>query len=940
MKRIFTLILAVAVSALTVSAQGQMQQLPNDPEVLKGKLDNGMTYYIRHNDKPAGRAEFYLATNVGTIQETPDQDGLAHFLEHMCFNGTKNFPGKDLLNYLQSIGASFGGNVNASTGIEETQYMLSNIPLVRETVVDSCLLIMHDYSHFVTNSPEEIDKERGVIIEERRARRNANWRMFEKSLPYYYGDCKYASCTLIGSQENLETFKPESLTAFYETWYRPDLQALVVVGDIDVAAVEGKIKAIFADIPAAENPKPKDVIKSPDHDQPWVGVITDPEASVPSVEVLWESEAQPEEINSTPVGLMTGLLKDIMSSVMSERFNDITSKADAPYLAGNFGIGNLCESTEATMANVSLKEDNILGGFKSFITEVEKMKRFGFTEAEVNRAKDNILAGYEKAANQADTRKNSEYVWPLIKNFFDNEAYMEPKAEYEMAKAILGQISSPVINQVIAQGMTGENLSVIYTGPEKAGIATPSKDDLLNVLKDVESAEIEAPKEENSNVALMDPSSLKGSAVAKTTTAIYGATQWKLKNGVTVIALPTDYKKDQILFNLYKAGGESLISTEDIASFDENIFGMFQNNQGVSKFKGTELSKMLAGKNVAVGAYIDNLYNGISGHSSVKDLETAFQLMYLNYVDPLFDQEEFDNATAQLRSLLPNVLSQPNFVFQKEVQSVLYDNSPRNEFISMEKLDKANLQTIERNYKKLFADTAGAVMVITGDINLDTLKPLVEKYVGSLPKGKKAPKWQNVQSQIVKGGVKKSFQQDMETPISSVMQVYSTYEPYSVKDEVMASAVKYILDQIYVDTLREDEGGTYGASVASDARKDPNSRYLLQVYFNSKPALEEKLRTLAIDGFKKLANEGPTDEQFTRTIENFKKNIPESRINNSYWMNDISSFCKNGIDRDKEWEAAVNAMTKESIQAAAKSFINSDNFIEVVMTPGKTTEAE
>ena len=941
MKRFLILISAFVLSASAFSAQAQMQQLPNDPEVKTGKLDNGLTYYIRHNDKPVGRAEFYLATNVGAIQETPDQDGLAHFLEHMCFNGTKNFPEKGILNWLQSIGASFGGNVNAATGIDQTTYMLNNIPLVRESVVDTCLLILHDYSHFVTNDPVEIDKERPVIIEERRSRRNAGWRTFEKSLPYLYGDTKYSTCTLIGSKENLETFKPESLVNFYHTWYRPDLQAVIVVGDIDVDAVESKIKTIFADIPAAVNPKPKEKIQFKEFTEPRVAVLTDPETTSSTVEMVWESEARDEAINSTPAGMMLDLVESVVQSVMSERFDDITSKADAPYLSGSFGFGKLCEAIEGVDANVSLKEDNLLGGFKAFLTEVERMKRYGLTESEVTRAKDNIIAVYEKAANGAESRKNSEFVNPLINNFFSNYPYMVPSVRLELVKNILGQLNAQVMNQVLAQAFADESsLVVIYSGPEKEGISTPTAEQLLQVIDEVKKSEIEALAEEAAIEPLMDPTSLKGGKVKKTSTTIYGATEWILSNGVKVVVMPTDHKKDQILFSLYKNGGLSLISTEDLASFDNNIFGLFQRSQGLSKFKGTELSKMLSGKMVGVSPFVDDLYNGISGNSSVKDLETAFQLLYLNYVDPRFDQEEYDNAIAQISAVLPNLENTPNFAFQKKLNKVLYNDDPRNEVISMDKLGKASLQTIEKNYRRLFADAAGAVMVIVGDVNPESLKPLVEKYVGSLPKGKKAAKWADVQPQLVKGDVREVFDQKMETPLATVLQVYSDYRPFSVKDRTLANAVSYILDQIYVDTLREDEGGTYGASTVADARKEPSGRYLLQVYFNCKPALAEKLRTVAQEGFRKLAEEGPTDEQFTRTVEHFKKNVPENRINNSYWLSNILRYFREGYDNDKEWEAAVNGLTKEGIREAAARLYSSGNFAELVMMPGETSEAE
>ena len=936
MRKLLTLF--VAVVACSISYVAGAQQLPNDPAVRKGTLENGLTYYIRHNDKPAQRAEFYLATNVGAIQETPDQDGLAHFLEHMCFNGTKNFPGKALLDWLQSIGASFGGNVNASTGIDQTQYMLNNIPLVRETVIDTCLLILHDYSHFVTNDPVEIDKERPVIIEERRSRRNAQWRTFERSLPYYYGDNKYSTCTLIGSQENLETFKPESLVTFYQTWYHPGNQAVVVVGDVDVDAVEAKIKATWADIPAAENPKPKEKFTLKEFTEPRVGIITDPETTLPMVEILWESDARDEALNSTPAGFSMDLIETLVSNVMSERLTDITSKADAPFLQGMFGIGKLCEDFEAVMGRVALKEDNILGGFKAFLMELQKMSRFGFSEGEVTRAKDKVLASLEKAVNEAGTRKNPEFVHPLINNFFDNQAYMEPQMEYDLAKALLDQVDASILGQMTSQIIPESNMVVIYSGPEKAGIATPSKEQLLSVFEEAKSAEIEAPAAETTAEPFMDPSILKGSPVKKSGSSIYGSTEWILKNGVKVIVLPTEHKKDQILFTLYKAGGQNLISDEDMTSFDSTIYGTFDAMQGVSKFKGTEVTKMLSGKNLQVGAFIDGLYNGVSGSSSVKDLETALQLVYLTYTDPRFDQEEWDNAIAQLKAVLPNALGTPQFKLQKDLNDFLYGGNPRRQFISMETLEKANLQTVEKNYRKLFASAAGSVMVITGDVDVETLKPLVEKYIGSLPKGKKTKGIKDLAPRLVKGENIKTIQTDMETPKSTVVEVYSDYRPYTVKDDVLARAVSYVLDQIYVDTMREDEGGTYGASSSANAGLEPEPMYIMQVAFECKPEMADKLRAMAKDEFRKLADNGPTDEQFNRTLENFKKNVPENRISNSYWMNNLVRFAKFGFDYDKEYEEAVASLTKEGIKEAARRLFESGNFLEFAQMPGKTTE--
>ena len=935
MKKFF-LFAALLFSAAAVFAQMPApNQLPNDPAVRKGKLENGLTYYIRHNDKPAQRAEFYLATNVGAIQETPDQDGLAHFLEHMCFNGTKNLPGKTMLDYLQKIGAEFGRNVNAATGVEQTTYMLNNIPVVREGIVDTCLLIMHDYSHYVTCDPVEIDAERGVILEEKRTRSTADWRLLEKSLPYYYGDTKYATCTLIGSEENLKTFKPESLLNFYHTWYRPDLQAVIVVGDIDVDQVEAKIKDLFSDIPAKENPQPKAVIEIPGNTEPVVGVITDPEATNTSIEVLWKSKTLPEELNSTDLGFTIDFINTLIYSVMSERFNDITSKPDAPYLRASFGVGGLCETCQAAMGNISCRNGEGISSFKAFMTEIEKMKRYGFTDDEVNRAKQNMLTYYEQQVEGADSRKNAEFVDSYINNFFDNYPYMEPATEYEVAKAVASQINAAIVNQMAAQLITDENMVILYKAPEKEGLTHPSEADFLTALNEVKASEIKPNEAQNYDIPLLDATALKGSPVKKEKETIYGATEWILKNGLKVIVLPTDYEKDNVRLQLYMDGGRSLIETEDLPSFEDNIFGLFLQNTGVAGFSGADLPKILAGKAVRVSPYISSLSHGISASASPKDLETAFQLMYLMFMEPRFDESEFQTGMDQLKSLLPNVESQPSFKLQQEMNKVLYDGNPRRFVISDEVLEKASLATIEKVYRHLYDNIAGATLLVVGNVDIATLKPLVEKYAGSLPKGKKAHEWIDREENIVKGKVEDHFEVSMTTPKNTVFQVYTSYIPYSIHDQVMMSAAEYILNMIYVQTLREEEGGTYGASVNFSLQDKPKDRAMIQIYFDTNPDAADKLRKSAADGLNKLMNEGPTEEQLTMTIENFKKNIPESRISNSYWMGNIVYFEEYGVDFDKEYEAAIADINAENVKKAIRDIVSAGNFIEIMMYPAE-----
>ena len=935
MKRII-LFFAAAFAAMAVSGQdlSQLPQLPNDPEVRKGKLENGLTYYIRHNDKPADRAEFYLATNVGAIQETPDQDGLAHFLEHMCFNGTKNFPDKMILEYLQGIGAEFGRNINASTGVEQTVYMLNNIPLVRETVIDTCLLILHDYSHFVTCDPVEIDNERGVILEERRTRRNADWRMYEQAKKAYYNGSKYAECSIIGSEENLKTFKPESLTNFYHTWYRPDMQAVIVVGDVDVDKTEAKIRETFADIPAATNPRQKDVITVPGNTEPIVAIVTDPEATSTSVEVMWKSDAAPEALNSTPLGMSTDIIKSYINLIMSERFNDITSKPDAPFTSASLAIGQICETCEVVMGRAKCRNNEGVSAFKALMTEIEKMRRFGFTDDEVGRARENLLAMYESAAKGADSRTNDQFIQSYISNFFDNYAYMEPQAEYELAQGICSQINAQILSQVAAQMITDTNMVIIYYGPDKEGVGHPAEEDLIQALAEVEASDIQPNETRDFNVPLLDADALAGSPVKKTREVIYGATEWTLKNGLKVVVLPTEYKKDEVIFDLQKDGGRSLIETEDLPSFDDNIFGLFLRNSGIAGFPSSDLSKMLAGKNVSVSPYISPLRHGIQGSASPADFETALQLMYLYFMEPRFDEDEFQTGIQMLKAMLPNIVSQPDFKFQSEMVKTLYGDNPRKTMISEETLAKADLATIERVYRALFDNTGGAVLYIAGNVDPETVKPLVEKYAGSITGSKKGSEWTDRHEYMVSGMVENHFTIPMETPKTTVFQAYTAEVSYSVENAVMLDAAKYVIDMIYTATLREEEGGTYGAGVAVGMQDEPVERAGIQVFFDTNPGAADKLRKAAVEELAELAENGPDAEQLTRTVENFKKTLPESRISNSYWMNALKYYYRHsGADYDAEYEAAISEISAGKIMDILNSILGSGNFIEVMMSP-------
>ena len=929
MKRLFIFIAAIFAAAV---AFGQTP-LPNDPAVKVGKLDNGMTYYIRHNDQPAQRAEFYLATDVGAYQENDDQDGLAHFLEHMCFNGTKNFPGKSLLEWLQSIGAEFGRNINASTGFEQTQYMLNNIPIVRESIIDSCLLVLHDYSHFVTCDPEEIDAERAVILEERRTRRNAQWRMFEKSLPYYFGDTPYAKRTLIGGEEQLKTFAYESLTDFYHTWCRPDLQAVVVVGDVDVDQIEAKIKTIFADIPAPADPKDKVYYQLPQNEEPMIGIITDPEATSSSIEVLWKGTPAPKEFNNTLEIYAGELAKTFFYYIMSERFGDITAKADAPFLSASLGVSRLCTTCEATFGSISFKDGEAAKAFAAYMLEIEKLKRYGFTDAEFERAKAKILSHYERDVEAAPTRKNADFVRPILNLFYHNEPNLEPELELQIAQQFCSMFSAAALNQNISMLIPENNMLVLFNGPEKEGLVNPTEEELAAIIAGVKTAEIAANVEESVNEPLISKE-LKGSPVKKTSEGLYGSTSWTLKNGIKVVVLPTQHKQDQVIFDLEMKGGKTLIATEDMKSFEDNIWSLYKANTGVSKFSKTTLTKMLAGKQVSVTPFISNTSHGISGQSTPKDLETAMQLLYLYFTDPRFDAEEYAIGRQQIDAVLPNLVNNPDFLFQNFASKKMYGGNERVVELNEETLAAANLETIERVYRELFKNAAGTVVTITGNVDLATLKPLVEKYIGSLPKGKKAAEVNEANLiHFAKGHVDETFTVAMTTPKKTVLQVFSGYQPVSTKDMVTLQVAKYIVDMIYTKTIREKEGGTYGVGTSFRTVREPYSRINLLVQFDTNPEQAEKLAGLTVQYLKEFAQNGPTEEEFAMALENLQKNLPESRISNSYWQNALELNNEFGIDYDAEYETALNDVTAEDVKVLLQNVLSQDNFIQIVLAP-------
>ncbi|MCI2083114.1 MAG: insulinase family protein [Bacteroidales bacterium] len=938
MKRIFTFIAALFAAVASFAQVNPQALLQKDTAIREGVLDNGMTYYIRHNDKPANRAEFYFFSNEGAIQETPAQAGLAHFQEHMCLNGTKNFPGKGIINYLQTIGASFGGNINASTGVEATMYMLNNIPLVRPGVIDTCLLIIHDYSDYVTDDPGEIDAERGVIREELRTRRNASWRMFEGALPYLYKGSKYATCNVIGTDENIANFPYKELQDFYAKWYRTDLQAVVVVGDVDVDEVEAKIKKIFGEIPAHEAPNPKEMYKIPDNDEPIIGVLTDPEQAATEFEVIYKSAPLPLPYRVYGVAFMQDLLEDVISSMINERLDDISRSADAPFINAGGGFTQLTRTCDALYFSCVTKDGSqpALKGLDALLTEIKKAKKYGFTEAEYERAKTNILENYESAVKNADTRKNSDFINGFYDEFFNGKPFMTPQYELEQAKGYFDMLDVGKVNKIMSS-MPDNNMIVLYEAPEKEGIVHPTEEQIADTIKAAQNAEVAAPVEEAVNEPLMDASLLKGSKKVRQSEGKFQTTVWKLDNGITVYVRPSELKKDQVLFSAYMEGGRTLIPTEDLCNFDNSVFMLWNQYSGVSAFPATKLQKMLTGKKVSVSPVVNGFEHGFSANCSPKDFETMLQLVYLEATEPRFDENEFEPAMTQLKAIVPNMEKTPNMKLQRRFYKDAYGESPRREVISSEMIDKIDLSRMESVYKELFGNFNGMNVIITGNVQLDSIKPLVSKYLGSLPGNRKEQsEWINRHDSFIDGKVDDVYPVRMETPKATYVSLYSGLAKDNLDNRIMTKMMDYIMDLIFTDTIREQEGGTYGVSTYSDIMDLPVNKLVTQISFETDPAKADKLINMVRDGFREVAEKGFTEDQISKAKENLLKDASENRINNSYWSRAIKDYYRWNIDVDSDYEQAVNSITGEKLQAFVKNLLDQNNCIELTMVPDTT----
>ncbi len=928
----------IALVALTlglmISANAQeLTKLPLDSAIRFGQLENGLTYYIRHNEQPKQRCDFHIAQAVGAVLEEDNQNGLAHFLEHMAFNGTQHYPGKGIINYFESIGVNFGGNINAYTSIDETVYRLSDVPTIREGIIDSALLVMHDWACGLLLLPEEIDAERGVIREEWRTRNNANGRMGNIVRAKLYPNSQYGKRDIIGDTAVINNFEYEALRSYYKKWYGPDNQAIIVVGDIDVDQIEAKIKALWADVPARANRGERPLYTVDFYSQPTVAIATDKEAQQTMESVEYLHEQLPAALKGTLAEYAQNIMHQLIRHMLNHRFEELAMQPSAASVGYYAYYTELFKLKDGFKAICIPKEGRETEAFVELMTQLEKMRRYGFTNAELERAKTDVLNGIEKAYNERNTRKNQALAREYVRNFTRGEICPGIEAEYEITKQLLPMWSVDMVNQM-AKAYFTPNPGISIMGPEKEGVNIPTEQQVLEILKQVESLEIEAPKEEEVDNQLVKKAPKAGAVKKTITNAELGTTELLLKNGIRVIIKPTEFKSDEINVYAYSDGGCSLVETADLpsAALATDVISFM----GLGDFSYTGLQKALTGKTVSLNGDIGSYEETFMGASSVKDFETMLQLIYLSFTAPRRDEEAYQTLLGMLANQLANKDKNHKAIFRDSVSMMAADHSERVILLNKQLLDKVSLDKVLEIYKARFANPADFTFIFVGNIhpeNNETVA-LISKWLGGIKAKGKKEHFQDRGIRAPKGEQKNYFTRDMQIKTATNRIQYTSYDiPYTLANALNMEVIGRVLDMRYLESVREREGGSYGVGTAGFLRRVPVPCAILLMQFDTDPLKQERLMQIIHEEVQTIIKDGPREEDLQKAKESMLKDFSEELEKNDWWIDALEEYYRYGIDLPADYAEAVKSVTAETVQNTLKKLINSGNVFEVVMMP-------
>ena len=914
------------------------QNVEQDASIRQGKLKNGLTYYIRHNAKEAGLADFYIAQRVGSILEEPRQRGLAHFLEHMAFNGTKHFPGKGkklgIVPWCETIGVKFGANLNAYTSVDQTVYHIGSAPIKREGIIDSCLLVLNDWSQYINLEPKEIDKERGVIHEEWRNRRTgmAMQRMMENVMPKIYKGSKYEDCLPIGNMDIVDNFPYQDLRDYYQKWYRPDLQAIVVVGDFDVDKMEQKIQKLFGKIKAHKNPAERIYYPVTDNDKMIVAIEKDKEQPIILGHLYMKSETTPDSVKNTVKYQREDYISGLITYMLNGRLSDKKQVANPPFMSATVKNGEffVSRTKDAFSLSISCKQDNVLGGISVAVGEVERARQHGFTQSELERAKRLYLNAAERQVKMEKDYKNSHYVSQCVNNFLDAEPILTPDYNLQLVKQFDGEVNLDEVNKQVGDIITDKNQVFVMYGPDKEGFVIPTESEIENTVLAAQQQQYDAYQEEAVPTTLMATLPTPGKIVSEKPYGKFGMTEITLSNGMKVYVKSTDYQADQVTMSMRGEGGTSVYGDKDIPNF--SLLSSAITEAGVGDFTATRLRKALAGKSLKLAPSINSEGQRITGTSSVKDLETMLQLAHLYFTAPRKDSVAFEGLMNRTLSLLKNRNASSKVVYNDSLSATLYDHNVRMAPVTQEVAEKADYNRILEIYKERFSDASNFKTVFIGKIDMAQLRPLLCQYLATLPathKGEKTNK-ANVPQLVKKNEVVK-FVHKQSTPLANVSVFYTGNVPFSPKNDLTLDVLTRVLQIAYTDSVREEKGGTYGVGVSFNLEKDDNPNALVRISYKSDPKRYDELNPIIYKQLQNIADHGPVASSMDKVKKYLKKQYGQMAITNDYWSYIVWHQLDDDADFDKGYCKLLDALTAADVQQMAKKLLKQNHRVEVTM---------
>jgi zinc protease len=933
----FSILLGFVLMSLSAQVTDLSKPIPVDPSIKTGKLENGITFYIKQNKKPEQRVELRLAINAGSICENDAQLGLAHFVEHMGLNGTKNFPSNKMVSMLEEMGVKLGTEMNAGTSFDETIYNLK-VPTDSIEWINRGFQVLEDWAHQVSMESVEIDKERGVIVEEWRLRLGANDRMMQKYLPVIFKGSKYADRFPIGKVEVIKTFPYDTLRSFYKTWYRPDLMAVVVVGDIDPKLAEEKVKEYFGRIPKAVNPQKRIEFPIPNNVEPLISIVTDKEAPGFSATIFYK---HPVEKSISFADYRASLLKSLYTSMLNRRMQEIGQKPDAPFLYAGVGYGPYIGRTlDVYSLSVSAKENQIEKSLEVILTENERVRQFGFTAPELERGKKSILSRYENMAKESDKTQSAAYADEFVRNFLTQECIPGIQKEFDLVKEYMPGITLEEINKLGMKWITDENMIGLVMAQEKEGVKVPTESQILDIIKSIKSKTITAYKDNVSDAPILSEQPKASKVVNRVENKDFGFTELIFGNGVHMVLKSTDFKNDEIVMAAFSPGGLSLYPVSDVMS--ATLAAAIITQSGLGEYDLIGLQKKLSGNTAKLTPYINDLREGVNGNCSPKDLETMLQLNYLYFTRTRRDESAFNAYLSRIRNSIKPMRSMPQMIFQDTLSKIVSMNSPRVIAIPSEsQLDQINLDRSISIFKDRFADASDFTYLMVGNFKIDEVIPLLEKYIGGLPSIKRKETWKDVTPGFPKGLLVVEVPKNSE-PQSTVAMVWKGDFKWNDKDRQGFTMLMNILAIKCRESMREDQGGVYDVSINGSTSKLPKPKYSIQSTWGCNPENIKKLSLTVLDEMGKIKKDGPTDIDLNKVKETLIRERETKLKENGFWLSALQNQFLLGdkLLSLEEYKNFINSFSGDNIKAIANKYLNTNSYVQVALTPAPKVEVK